>query len=112
MKDEVPLLSNGLIEMWFEYQSHRSALLRIEREQAFAAGAKIEQFIKQIEDQIGWTTQLPWAAGVPSEQRRFDALRLLRQVPAITELSQLDGDGHGKGKRREGQQLSQVFQPR
>jgi signal transduction histidine kinase len=89
----VALLSNGLIEMWFEYQSHRSALVRIEREQASAAGAKIEQFIKQIEDQIGWTTQLPWAAGVPSEQRRFDALRLLRQVPAITELSQLDADG-------------------
>src|SRR6187401_3527309 len=27
------------------------------------------------------------------EQRRFDALRLLRQVPAITELSQLDSTG-------------------
>src|SRR6202008_2782946 len=28
------------------------------------------------------------------EQRRFDALRLLRQVPAITEIAELDPSGH------------------
>jgi Cache domain. len=28
------------------------------------------------------------------EQRRFDALRLLRQVPAITELAEVDSTGH------------------
>ena len=28
------------------------------------------------------------------EQRRFDALRLLRQVPAITELAEIDSTGH------------------
>jgi hypothetical protein len=33
-----------------------------------------------------------WSAST-LEQRRFDALRLLRQVPAITELSQLDATG-------------------
>jgi hypothetical protein len=42
--------------------------------------------------QVGWTTQLPWSAGT-IEQRRFDALRLLRQVPAVTELSLLDASG-------------------
>ena len=30
----------------------------------------------------------------PLEQRRFDALRLLRQVPAITELAEIDATGH------------------
>ena len=35
---------------------------------------------------------MPWSAG-SIEQRRFDALRLLRQVPAITELAQLDASG-------------------
>src|ERR1700694_5866319 len=54
--------------------------------------AKIRQFIKEIESQLGWTTQLPWSAG-SIEQRRFDALRLLRQVPAITELAQVDSTG-------------------
>jgi Cache domain/PDZ domain len=37
-------------------------------------------------------TQLPWSAGT-IEQRRFDGLRLLRRVPAITELTQLDSSG-------------------
>jgi signal transduction histidine kinase len=41
---------------------------------------------------LGWTTQLPWSAG-SLENRRFDALRLLRQVPAITELAQIDSTG-------------------
>ena len=35
---------------------------------------------------------MPWSAG-SIEQRRFDALRLLRQVPAITELAQVDSTG-------------------
>src|SRR5262249_3298147 len=50
-------------------------------------------FITQIESQVGWTTQLPWTDGT-LDQRRFDALRLLRQVPAITELAQIDAAGH------------------
>ncbi|MEA2943651.1 MAG: hypothetical protein QOD09_4180, partial [Bradyrhizobium sp.] len=57
-----------------------------------AAAAKIGQFIKEIESQLGWTTQLPWSAK-SLEDRRFDALRLLKQVPAITELAQVDSTG-------------------
>jgi signal transduction histidine kinase len=88
----IALLTNGLSEIWFSYQEHKAALIRIQREQAEAAAAKISQFIKEIESQVGWTTQLPWSAGT-IDQRRFDGLRLLRQVPAITELSQLDATG-------------------
>ena len=88
----VALLTNGLFEIWFSYQENKQALTRIQREQAEAAAAKIGQFVKDIEGQIGWTTQLPWTASA-LEQRRFDALRLLRQVPAITELAQLDATG-------------------
>jgi hypothetical protein len=62
--------------------------------QAEAAAARIGLFIKEIESQVGWTTQLPWSAGI-LDQRRFDGLRLLRQVPAITELVQLDASGKG-----------------
>src|SRR5438105_12351664 len=86
------LLANGLSEVWFSYQEHKTSLIRIQREQAEAAAAKIGQFIKEIESQVGWTTQLPWSAGT-LDQRRFDGLRLLRQVPAITELAQLDSSG-------------------
>ena len=88
----VALLSNGIFEVFFYYREHKAALIRIQHEQAEAAAAKIGQFIKEIESQLGWTTQLPWSAG-SIEQRRFDALRLLRQVPAITELAQVDSAG-------------------
>src|SRR5882757_9248281 len=88
----VALLSNGLFEIWFSYQEHKTSLIRIQREQAEAAAAKIGQFIKEIESQVGWTTQLPWSASV-LENRRFDATRLLKQVPAVTELAQVDSTG-------------------
>jgi signal transduction histidine kinase len=88
----VALLSNGIFEVFFYYREHKASLIRIQHEQAEAAAAKISQFVKEIESQLGWTTQLPWSAG-SIEQRRFDALRLLRQVPAITELAQVDSSG-------------------
>ncbi|MGY4344298.1 GAF domain-containing protein/HAMP domain-containing protein [Bradyrhizobium sp. GM7.3] len=88
----IALLSNGLFEVVFYYREHKAALIRVQHEQAEAAAAKIGQFVKEIESQLGWTTQLPWSAG-SLEQRRFDALRLLRQVPAVTELAQVDATG-------------------
>jgi signal transduction histidine kinase len=87
------LLANGGFEVWFSYQEHKSSLIGIQQQQAVAAADKIEEFITQIESQVGWTTQLPWTDGT-LDQRRFDALRLLRQVPAITELAQIDAAGH------------------
>jgi two-component system NtrC family sensor kinase len=71
----------------------RALQVRILRMQAEAVAAMIGQFIREIEAQVGWTTQLPWSAGTLA-QRSFDGPRLLRQVPAITELSQLDATGH------------------
>jgi hypothetical protein len=67
-------------------------LIRILHLQAEAAANTIGQFIGEIESQVGWTTQLSWSVGT-IEQRRTDAQRLLRQVPAITELAQLDSAG-------------------
>jgi len=40
----VALLSNGIFEVFFYYREHKSALIRIQHEQAEAAAAKIGQF--------------------------------------------------------------------
>jgi two-component system, NtrC family, sensor kinase len=88
----VALITNGIFEIWISYREHRDSLIKIQHEQAEAAAAKIGEFIKEIESQVGWTTQLSWSVET-LEQRRFDALRLLRQVPAITELAQVDASG-------------------
>jgi two-component system, NtrC family, sensor kinase len=86
------LVANGAFEIWFSYQENKASLTSIQHTEAQAAAGKIGQFIAEIEKQLGWTTHLPWS-GNTLEQRRFDALRLLRQVPAITELIQLDASG-------------------
>ncbi|MDP1837991.1 MAG: histidine kinase dimerization/phospho-acceptor domain-containing protein, partial [Reyranella sp.] len=86
------LLINGAFDMWFAYGTARQALGRLQQEQANGAADKVGQFITEIERQIGWTTHPQWAAA-PVDQRRFDFIRLQRQVPAITELTQIDGQG-------------------
>src|SRR6266700_5996932 len=71
----VALLTNGLFEIWFYYRDHKASLIRIQHEQADAAADKIGRFIKEIESQLGWTTQMAQTASTP-EQLQFDASRL------------------------------------
>ena len=88
------LLTSGAVEIFFSYQENQTALLRLQREKAVGAASKIEQFIREVQGQIGGAIQAPPAAGpVTLDQRRNDYLRLLRQAPAITELSHLDPSG-------------------
>ncbi len=88
------LLTSGIIELYFSYQENKTALIGVQREKAIGAASKIEAFIKEIEHQIGWTTQPQLVApSAALDQRRFDFLRLLRQVLAITEISYLDATG-------------------
>jgi len=70
----------------------RSLLLQILRLKAGTTAEMIRQFFGETEAHIRWTTERPWSAGT-LDQRKFDGLRLLRQVPAITELAQLDSTG-------------------
>ncbi|WP_198369376.1 sensor histidine kinase [Roseomonas rosulenta] len=86
------LLVNGSISIWFTYRDATEAAVRVEQEKADAAADRVAQFIAELEQQIGWTTRPDWAR-VPMQQRRYDFIRLLRQVPAITELRYVDGDG-------------------
>jgi signal transduction histidine kinase len=88
----IALIVNSALDFWFSYQEDKAALLRVQQEKAGSAARRIEQFIDEIERQIGWTTHARWAAG-PLDERRFDFVRLLRQAPAITELTELDGAG-------------------
>ncbi|MCW5715916.1 MAG: GAF domain-containing protein [Bauldia sp.] len=129
------LVGSGALEIWFGYREQMESLEDIQRIQADAAAYKIEQFAVSIQDQLGWTVQLPWPttvtamrpwAGVRAAVRaspfftaagmnrlvaglaaravaiarrqeiqahRFDAVRLLGRVEAITELSLVDPDG-------------------
>ncbi len=88
------LLASGAIEIYFSYQENKAALVVLQREKALSAASRIEQFVKEIERQIGWTTHPQLVTGQAAlEQRRMDYFRLLRQVPPVTEVSQLDARG-------------------
>jgi len=88
----VPLLANGASEAWFGYRDHRALLDVRLRVEAAAAAGKIQGFLDGIKDQMQWAVQLPWTDG-GIERHRFDALRVLRQVPAIVDLTLIDGAG-------------------
>ncbi len=87
------LVINSALDLYFVYQDNRRASIDVQHEKAEAASQKVESFVREIEHQIGWVAYPQWAA-LPVEQRRFEYVRLLRQVPAITELTQLDRNGH------------------
>ncbi len=89
------VIVSGLVDMYFSYQESKSALARIQHEKAAAAAIRIEQFVRELEHDLAWIAQTPWGPrGVPLDQRRLDSLRLLRQVPPITEVSHIDPAGH------------------
>src|SRR5471032_1599958 len=89
----VVLVINAALDLSFVYQDNRRASIDVQREKAEAAAQKVESFVREIEHQIGWVAYPQWAA-LPVEQRRFEFVRLQRQAPAITELTQLDRLGH------------------
>jgi signal transduction histidine kinase len=90
----VALAASGAISIYFSYKETRNALIALQREKAAAAAARIENFVREIEHQIGWTALPQIAEGAnPLELRRFDYVKLGRQVPAITEATFIDGDG-------------------
>jgi HAMP domain-containing protein len=88
------LLLSSLVNLYFSYQETKRALIRLERQQAQAAAGRIEQFVTGIERQVRRAMEVPFSdAAMAREQREIDFFRLLRDVPAITEIVQLDADG-------------------
>ena len=87
----VLFVSAGL-DMWLGYEQAENVAVHIQQEKAKDAAGRIEEFVVDIERQLGWTTPRQWDA-LPLEQRRYDLIRLLREVPAISEVAEIDGSG-------------------
>ena len=88
------LLTNGIVDLYFNYQGAQAALGAIQRRDAALAAARIRRFIADTEAQISWTIQPPWVLGADTpDQQRNDFFRLLRQEPSILEISHLDPTG-------------------
>ena len=88
----VALLASGGIGLYFSYQEHRAALASLQHEKAVAASSRIEQYIRQISQQLAYAS-LPQIDASDVELRRIEFLKLLRQAPEVTDISQLDATG-------------------
>src|SRR5215472_2206962 len=102
------LMASSLVELYFSYRETQRSIVRVERAKAVAAAAGIEQLLTEIEQQVRETTRTasddPDASQVGqgrlgfrqglgaamAEQRELDFLRVLRNVPAVSELRHLD----------------------
>ena len=99
---------SSAVELYFSYQETKQSIVRLERTKALAAASEIERYLGQVVQHLRGTMQgaidvsalgtagLGMQAGGHSraaalaEQREIDFLRLLRTVPAITEIRHLD----------------------
>jgi adenylate cyclase len=88
----VPLIINGTSDAWFGYRDQRANLSSRLRAEANSAAGQIQAFLDGVRAQMDWTVQLPWLEGL-DDRHKLDALRLLRQAPAITEVTLVDGNG-------------------
>ena len=90
----VGLVASGAINLYFSYQETRAALVSLQREKAVTAAVRIEQFVRDLESQLGWTTLQMAAPGQSLlEIRRLDFQKLQRQLPAVTDVSHIDETG-------------------
>jgi class 3 adenylate cyclase/HAMP domain-containing protein len=85
------LAVNGALEIWFSYRETRATLTNAMSEKAEATSRRIEHSMSDLERQISWVTR---ASVHTLEDRRADYVQLLNHVPAVSQLSQLDGTGH------------------
>src|SRR5258708_5377523 len=84
------LAVNGAIETWISYRATRTTLIDGMSEKAEETARRIEQSIADLERQISWVTR---AYSQKLEQHHADYAQLLNQVPAVSQLSLLGGDG-------------------
>ena len=89
------LVASGTVSLYFSWREIQAHLVALQAEKALGAATRIEQYILDIEHQLGWTAFPRMdAAGDPVQQRRIEYLKLLRQVPAVTELVWVGPDGY------------------
>src|SRR5262245_4495292 len=89
----VTLLGGAVAALWMFWALAASAQqddwardlqTRILRLRAEVMAANVHRFVMEIERDLNRTVQLAWTPEAV-DQRRFDALQVLRHVPAITQ---------------------------
>ena len=86
------LLVSGGISLYFSYRETSSALASLQQEKAIGAASRIEQYLRQVTQQLQYAA-LPQMDAGDVELRRIEFLKLLRQAPEVTDIALIDADG-------------------
>ncbi|MEO8653029.1 MAG: sensor histidine kinase [Ramlibacter sp.] len=87
------LVASGAVGLYFSYRENQDNLAALQAEKAQGAANRIEQYVLDIQQQLSWTALPPTDDATGGSARRIEYLKLLRQVPAVTELTWLDPEG-------------------
>src|SRR5207237_630967 len=91
----IVVVAIGAIYLGVLYREVREAASQVQRAEARVAAARIEQFLGRIRASAAETASLPWAAGVlPARERREEYHRLMKLLPAVSEIAWVDDAGH------------------
>src|SRR4029450_3246417 len=63
------LVTSGVLEMYFSYRDSQRAAIELQREKAGAAASKIEQFIREIQQQVSWVIPPPFSGDAGDARR-------------------------------------------
>ena len=109
------LLASGAISLVFSYRQTTAALASLQQEKAVGAAARIEQYLRQVTQQLQYAA-LPQMGAGDLELRRIEFLKLIRQAPEVTDIALIDAAGReliaesrlgmslmGSGKDRSGE---------
>ncbi len=88
------LVTSGLIEMAMSYRTTMESTGELQRAEVRTAAMRIEQYLDGIRNQVLDVSALPWGSELlDSKDRREEFHRLLKLVPAISELRSVDAAG-------------------
>lgn len=86
------LLGHGAVSAWVLWDEQRRMIAEVQMRHAAAAEAQIRAFMRDIETRLEWLVATPWLIR-EDEERRIDALRAMRDIPAISELTWVGPSG-------------------
>lgn len=86
------LATSAALNAWVYYTAHECTIALLQQQQADDAAIRISGFIKQIAAEVSWLVE-PSSSGTSDDDRRVDALRLLRVLKPVTSLSLIDPQG-------------------
>lgn len=88
----IALVGQGVLLAWLTWKEERRLIAEVQLARVKGATDQIRSFSQTIEDRLGWLLATPWLAR-SDEERRIDALRLMREVSALAEIALIEPDG-------------------